>query len=219
MRRLQRLLLASCALGLMTGATGCRLFGIAADRLVGRPEIDARYTPGETTQMLVFVENYRDPAGATGDANRVAAMVGEVLQGRKAATIVAPEKLQLLRDAKGMSFSQMSVVDIGKAVGAQQVLYIDLGGIGVGVHAGSDVLRGRASASVKVIDVATGSVRFPEELAAGFPIEFSSPMRRAESGVTPDTIRGETLQGLSANIARLFYKYQPGDLEAIGSEE
>jgi hypothetical protein len=217
MRRLLCLLALSAAfLSAAIFSAGCQLVGVAADRLVGQPPIPARYVPGETTQLLVLVENYQDPAGATGDARRVATMVGEVLETRKVAVILSQEKLQLLRDARLATFSSMSVVDIGKAVGAQQVLYIDLGGVGVGVHPGSDVLRGRASASVKVIDVNTGAIKFPEDLSGGYPVDFTSPMRRSESGTTPDTVRGETLVGLSARIARLFYTYQPGDLEALG---
>ena len=201
------LLLASC--------TGCPAVGVIADKIAGPRPIEAMYEPGKTTQLLVIAENYRIPTQNPTDSDRLARLVSDQLAAKEVALIVSQEKLALVRDARPGAFNRMSVVDVGKAVGAQQVLYIDVSGIGVGAQQGSNMLKGIGRATVKVINVASGDIAFPKDMSDGMPVTYETPMRRATDVTTPDAMRAETITGLSSRIARLFFKYQPTDLEAI----
>ena len=194
---------------------GCAAVGVVADKVIGKAPVPAVYTLGLTTTVLVLVENYQDPSMNATDSERVGRMIANVLETKKAAIVISPDKLVSVRDSHAAAFSRMSVVDIGKAVGAAKVIYINLGGVAVGAQQGSDMLKGISRANVKVIDVVTGGVAFPADMSEGYPVDFSSPMRRGAEGITPDAIRGETLVGLSTAIARLFYSYEPGELESI----
>lgn len=194
--------------------TGCQAIGVVADKL-NPPTVEAQYAFGKTTQVLVIAENFRAPTQNASDADRVAQLVSDELTKEEAALIVSPEKLALVRDLKPDAFAKMSVVDLGRAVGAQQVLYIDMGGVGVGAQPGSDVLKGVAQANVKVIDVASGAVAFPKDMAEGVPVSFETILRRASLKATPDAVRTQALVGLSGRIARLFHKYYPADIEVI----
>ena len=193
---------------------GCAVVGIVADK-VAPPTVEAQYDPGKTTQLLIIAENYRDPTQSASDAERVARLVGDELTKEEAAFVISPEKLALVRDSRPGAYAKMSVVDLGRAVGAQKVIYIDLGGVGVGAQPGSDVLKGVAHASVKVIDVATSQVVFPQDMADGVQVAFETPMHRATPRATPDAVRSEAIIGLSGKIARLFHQYHPTDLEAL----
>lgn len=193
---------------------GCQVVGIVADK-VAPPTVEAQYEIGKTTQLLILAENYRAPSQSTADADRLVRLIGDELTTEKVAVVVSPEKLALVKDAKPAAYAKMSVVELGKAVGAQKVLYIDLGGVGVGAQPGSDVLKGVAQAHVKVIDVLTGGVAFPQDMDEGFPVSFDTPLHRSSQRATPDAVRAEAIIGLSGKIARLFHSYHPSDLDVI----
>jgi hypothetical protein len=204
-------------LTLLSSTSGCQILGLVADK-VAEPTVEAQYSPGKTTQLLVIAENYRAPTDSASDADRIAQLVSEELAREKVALIISQEKFALVRDLKPTTYAKMSVVDLGKAVGAQQVLYIDMGGVGVGTASGSDVLKGIGSVNVKVIDVATGAINFPKDVADGVPVSFATQLHRATPRATPDAIRVQVLVGLSGKIARLFHSYHPSDLEALDPE-
>ena len=199
---------------LVSALGGCQIAGIVADK-VSPPTVEAMYVPGKTTQLLVIAENYRQPTQSASDADRVAKLVGDELAKEEVALIVSREKLSLVKDMRPAEYAKMSVVDLGKAVGAQQVLYIDLSGIGVGAQPGSDVLKGIAQATVKVIDISSGEVVFPQDVAEGVPVTFETPIYHASPRATPDAVRAQAILGLSAKIGRLFHSYHPRDLEVI----
>jgi hypothetical protein len=202
-------------LAVLVSCTGCPLVGVIADKVGGRRPVEPLYEPGKTTQLLVIAENYRTPTQSASDSDRLARLITDELTQKQVAVLVSQEKLALVREARQASFTKMSVVDVAKAVGAQQVLYIDLGGIGVGAQQGSDMLKGVGHASVKVIDVAAGDVAFPKDMSEGMPVSYETPIRRATDVTTPDAVRNEAIVGLSGKIARMFYQYQPSDIEAI----
>jgi hypothetical protein len=214
MRLLRSLPTLLLLLPLVSMMTGCQAIGVVADK-ISPPTVEAQYAFGKTTQVLVIAENFRTPTQSESDADRVAQLVSEELTTEQAALIVSPEKLALVRDVKPDAYAKMSVVDLGRAVGAQQVLYIDMGGVGVGAQPGSDVLKGVAQANVKIIDVATGAVAFPKDMAEGVPVSFETVLRRASLKSTPDAVRTQAIVGLSGKIARLFHKYYPADIEVI----
>jgi hypothetical protein len=205
------------ATALLTTGTGCPAVGVIADKLAGPRPIEAMYEPGKTTQLLVIAENFRAQGHSASDNDRLARLVSDQLAAKEVSMMVSQEKLAVVRDARPGAYGKMSVVDVGRAVGAQQVLYIDFGGIGVGAQQGSNMLKGVGHATVKVIDVAAGQVTFPRDMSEGMPIGFETPIRRATDVSDADAVRRETLLGLSSRISRLFFKYQPTDIEAIDS--
>lgn len=198
---------------------GCHVVGVIADKVAGDRPVPATHTPDPLKPLLVIAENYRDPSSNGSDAERVQALVGDRLAEHQVAPIVSDDAVRTVRDRSPQAFRKMTVVEIAKAVGAQQVLYIDITGIGVGAQVGSDSLKGVAGANVKLIDATTGAVLFPADLDAGATVGFESPLRRASSTATPDRVRIETLVGLSDRIARLFHSYRPSDLERLGDGE
>lgn len=199
-------------------ASGCNVIGVIAGKTVGQPPVLPQFEFDKTAPLLVLAENYRDPTSASIDADRVARMVGEDLQAHEVAPLITADELSAARDSRPAAFTKMSVVEVARAVGAKQVLYIDLTSVGVGSQQGSDVLKGVASANLRVIEADTGKIRFPD-MASGYPVSYETPVRSARDGVSPDSVRGEALNELSVRIARLFYKYTPGDHEALGDQK
>jgi hypothetical protein len=201
-----------CALALVS-LTGCSGVGAVLGKVQGPQWIEARHTlaPKKT---LVLAENYSDPGISAIDADRVARAVTEELVENKAASAVDPELLATLKSQRLDGFRKMSIQQIAAATGAEQVIYIDLQSVAVGQSPGSEVLKGAASARVRVIDPGASEglqVLFPLDAREGLPLTYESPMRRPSDKHNRDTVRTEAILGMSSKIARLFYRYQADD--------
>lgn len=210
-------------LALVTGAClllpGCIVLGIVADKVAGDRPIPPAYAPDPLKPILVIAENYRNPSSNLSDAERIQILVGDRLTQNKVAPVIPDDSVRAVRDRSPSAYRKMSIVEIAKAVGAEQVVYIDITSIGVGAQAGSDSLKGVGSANVKLIEVETGAVLFPGDRDAGAPVGFESQLSRAAGPATTDRVRAETILGLSEQIGRLFYPYRPSDLERLGDGE
>lgn len=215
-----RLALAALAAGALAAAVGCNVVGVVLGKAQGQVPIEAKYTPDPLVPLVVIVENYRrDSTSTASDAERMAKMIGDRLTEQKAATVVDPDKIRTLREQSPKAYEAMGVTQVARAVGAGQVLYVDLTGVGVGVQMGSDAAKGVVSANVRFIDARTGLVTFPADLADGAPVGYETRMRRLGDGVSLDSIRTDVLATVSDRIARLFFRYKPDDLEALGSDD
>jgi len=198
--------LAACLLA----AGGCQVFGVLFGKALPDPPVPAKFVP-EKRPTLVLAENYRSPTLTAQDADRVARIVAQHWQSRDVAPLVARDDLVRLRDRDPAAFAAMDVRAIARAVGAEQVVYVDLMGVGVSASPGSEILKGQASANVRVIDVPSGRVLFPLDATDGIPVGYETPLQVGRDRVTPLSVRGATLEGLGLRIARLFYKWQPDD--------
>jgi hypothetical protein len=211
-RSLAALVLFALSLG------GCNIIGVVSDKFAGDLPIKPEYKPDPLRPMVVIAENYRDPSGNS-DASRLAEIVSDRLAANNVAPIVSTERLMEVRDRSPMAYRKMSVVEIAKAVGAEQVVYIDLTSVGIGSQVGGSSFKGAASANVKLIDATTGAVLFPDDMQAGAAVGFESPVHQASADMTADRVRGETLLGLGTRIGHLFHTYRRSDMERIQSYE
>lgn len=198
---------------------GCDLVGVVADKVAGARPVPPAHVPDKTKSMIVIAENYRDGTRNASDAQRLSSVVTQDFVIKTVAPMIPPERLQTLRDKDPAAYRKMSVLEIAKAVNAQQVLYIDMGAVGVGTQPGSDALKGVSNANVKLIDVASGTVIFPKDQDAGAPVAYESKLYPASREVTPDRVRGQAIVGLGEQIGRLFHEYLPTDLERLGDGE
>ena len=95
---------------------------------------------------------------------------------------------------------------VGKSLDADYVVGIDLERFRL--HEGSTLYRGRATATVRVYDIAKGEVAFEKRIDDfAFPANSAIPATdRSET-----EFRGMFLQMLSQRISRLFHAYESRD--------
>ena len=188
---------------------GCEALGVAAYKLHGPPKVPAEYVPAQRP-MLVLVENYQHQSSVNAHADLLGRMLVKELEARNVAPLVSLDKLQELRDARPGDFQTMSMASIGREVGAEQILYVQLHNSDVTPMSGGDALTGQTAASVKVVDVATGDTLWPGGVAgeAGYPVSAATKLGTSSGGNVQD-VRQRMYVDLSHQIARLFYKWQP----------
>ena len=190
-------------LTLLLTSNGCTTAGALAHKFVGPPPVPAAYKPAKEP-MLVLVENYRNPAAAMLDSNRLAMLVSDELRRHDVAPVVSPSRLEAVRSDP--NFSKMTIPAIGRAVKAKQVLYVNVRRYGVDGTVGGDMIKGAADMTVRVVDSATGENRWPID-NAGHPVAISTNWLRRGDGVDEASLREQMSRSAADSIGRLFRKY------------
>lgn len=200
--------LASCAIYL----AGCNLLGAALYKVMPEEKANAQYVPPKDN-MLVLVENYRNPGSMQIVSELLDRQVTYQLVQHHVAPIINPDRLIDFRQANSKKFSSMEIAAIGKALGAKQVLYADLIDFKTEGAIGAGMTKGQGEVRVKVIDVATGEVRWPQDIADGYPVTVETPYIPLREGASERTVQEQVAQKLSEGLAGLFYGADTDHLE------
>jgi hypothetical protein len=194
------------ALSLFLLLSGCTALGVAAYKIAGPPAVKAKYKPAKTP-LLVLVENYQRQSSSRVNGDLLARMVADQLDEHEVAPIIPLEKLTELRDAQP-NFSTMSISAIGKALDAQQVLYIQVLQDNVTALSGGETLQGELLVRVKVVAVASGETLWPTDVAEGHEMSMTTQLG-ADRGGNVREVQERLDTKLSDEIAKLFYDWKP----------
>lgn len=196
-------------------AGGCSAGGALAYKFSPPPTIPAEYKPAKKP-TLVFVENFQNPDLVQVQADRLQREISAELADHKVVPVVAAEKLMDLRSSRPQDFASMNICAVASALGAGQVIYVNLARFSVDPQPGSEMLKGNTEAMVKIVDVTSGRTLWPRETSVGRQVKVETPYLRVENGVTPDAAQEEMFRTLADKIAKLFYDWQSDDVD--GSE-
>ena len=192
--------LAALLLGLVS--TGCVAASALLYKTTGDPKIPAEYKL-KKVPTLVLMENFENPDLFEVQSERVSRDVVYQLTDQKVCPVVPLSKLADLRAKEGNAFRQMNIPAIGRAVGAKQVVYINLTEFSADPALGSEIMRGKVAALVKVVDADTGQTAWPQDTSAGRQIRFETPDVHDSNGNID--VQEKLYQTLADKIARLFY--------------
>jgi hypothetical protein len=197
----------------------CNYLAPAAYLAFGQPKAPALYEP-EDRPAVVFVDDRHNaiPMNATRIRREIADRVSTELMEQDVLTDVIST-----RDAMAMARNRdregrlMSIDAIGEAVGAQQVIYVEM----VSYQGSPDGYQPQPTAScrIKVIDVPNRQRLFPAPDADQpfFPVTVVSPPISPDLYTSTDgrrQIERALAVMLGSQIAKLFYKHQP---DALGT--
>jgi hypothetical protein len=191
--------------------TGCNVFGAAAYKVMGPPAVPAEYVP-EKEPMLVLVESYRRP-GMAYDAEQLSRHVVEQLKYWETAPTIDLMELYKLRDADPQAFAKMTIPEVGRKLGARQVLYIDMVDSDLESSSGMQVYRGEMTVRIRVVDSQTSASRWPVDAAEGFPVTYETDFGGFASDGNSNTVRQKIYAGMAYQIVRNFRKWKPDNLQ------
>ena len=192
---------------------GCTWVHALSSKVMGPEPVEAQYIP-LPEPMLVLVENFRAASTTQLDAEMLTRYINTELTEHNIAPVIDFDKLAALRTDPTMNFREMKIDAIGRAVGAKQILYVDLVSTSVAAPIGGEVYVGRAAARVKIVDATTGETRWPSDITEGAPMSYQTPSIPAEKGGDdPMRVRQRLDEALAGRIGRLFYKWSPEDVK------
>lgn len=222
--RFARLALAVLLPALAGTAGGCAILGAIAYKTSGAPTIKAQYAPPKEP-MVVFVQREQNPADASRASDRIARLVtddlkahnvgpmtdpGAVtdLQGRRTGSSVWASRLDAAATRPTTQPQPRTVAEVGRAVGASQVLYVDLVTFSVEPAMATEMVNGRIEARVRVVDAETGQTRWPTDTTQGYTVTAGTPYAKPGMPVDDATIREQMCLDLAAKVGRLFYDWK-----------
>jgi len=205
-------------LGTLLGLAGCAAIGAADYQLNGPSPVDPLYTIPATQPMLVFVENYRGDTLASIDAQEVAAaLVGEVNDNKLAPLVDQAEFERLRNDTPGLA--GMTIADIGRKMNAKTILYVSLKQFDFEEPPGG-MTRGRAKATVRVIDAATGATLWPKSPNEGQAVDFDTHWAPNDKPDSRSLLRQELSMTEANHIGNLFHSWRPKyDMDRPGATD
>lgn len=192
-------------------ACGCSIAGAIAAKTVGNPNIPAKYVL-EKVPTLVWVENFQNPDVLEADAILLAHTIEDKLKKKDVVPIVGIEKAIDQKNLRPKEFRNTSIAGIGRLVGAEQIIYIDLVEGGLLPLAVGGTFQGKAAAQVKVIRAQDGVTLWPMDAQAGYPVTAETNPIKSIEMKTANEVRINLYDYLSGDIARLFYSYDEEEL-------
>jgi hypothetical protein len=187
---------------------GCEVPGVLLHIAMGEPAIPAQYELPKKGTTLVLVENYRNPDEMQLDGDQIAHQVSVELKNDGKLDMVDPEKLVPMREDDAGKFRGMNIQQVGKALGAKQVIYVDLLESAVTKDPSAGAVHGVAKARVQVIDTETGNTLWPSDATHGKELSQSAEFDPVDT-THAMAIHTEMLANLSSKIAKLFYDWKP----------
>lgn len=181
-------------------------------KTVGPPEVPAQYKPAKEP-LVVLAENYRHTGSDSFETEQLAREVSQHLKEKEVAPIIAVEELTKLRDREGDKLKTMSISQIGQALGAKQVVYIDIRECRVEQLSGTPLLKGHLTAYVRVVDSQSGQSRWPERAVEGMPLTVETPYFEAGPEMSEIVVRQSMTRTMALRTARLFFGYRPDEGE------
>jgi len=200
--QLTRLALAA---GAICALAGCTLLGVANERMNGN-KVDAKYVPNKKEKMLVLVESYGLSLDSGIETQHMTLVLRRTLEDEKIASLVDQDALERLKDTDGRQYAPLTIADIGRKVGARQVLYVNVWRSEIVKPPGSGQMRGQMDAVVKIVDATTGDTRWPND-APSEAVQITTNWFPESAQKTETDLRAQMADEMAADIGKLFHDY------------
>ena len=202
-------------ISLAISLSGCELLSFISMGFSSN-KIDAEYElADQPTAVLVD-----DPTNTNGDRflqRQIASEIGYLLKENEVTSqIIDQRKLDNLRNELGHNYDKTAIDEIGRRVGAAQVIYVDIKTVQYRAEPG--MLRPMAVCEVKVIDAKNGKKLFPgldaDDEVSDMPSEgrvvaITMFYRTQETGNELQLVSKVLAERVGRDISRLFYEYKP----------
>lgn len=191
-------------------SNGCEVVSMAASAVAG-PKGQALYELKDQP-TLTMVDDPRSMVGSASLRHQIAHHVGYCLQNHGVIEqVIDPQLLANLKVAVGDTYDTMPVADLGRELGAAQVIYVKIKSFALQTNPG--MYQPTANVDVQVIDVIQSRRTFPHSglgPANAYPLKIQYRPRTREifDYGTPVILSRELAQRIGRDVARLFYDYE-----------
>jgi hypothetical protein len=211
--------IAACCM-LLSAATvvilaSCNIVGPAAYFIEGPPSVDAQFVL-KNVPTLVYVDDRQNVVNPTSLRRVISDKVGQDLMVNKCVTtVISGQDAMAITSQRERNSKIMSIEDIGNAVQARQVIYVEM--IQFSDSPDGVTPRPVASARVRVIDLDTHEHVYPPK-DADQPFKLVQAMGREvdiadyRSSSTRLPIFQNLADEMGSEVGKLFYKHEAKQL-------
>jgi hypothetical protein len=191
---------------------GCNIVAPAVVVAAGPEKVEAKHILADVP-TVVFID---DPKSfVSRELRRVIADTAgqELMVNECVNATISPQDAMLIAARSDRASDPMSIEEIGKAVGAQQVVYVRMTQFAKTPDGYTP--RPAASALVKVIDLASMQAYPPKEISEGWPVNaVGAPVDPSlySSRTSSNKILESLALQLGDEIAKVFYKHEYKEL-------
>ena len=196
-------------------SSGCNIVGPAAYIIEGPPKVEAAHVLADVP-TVVYIDDRMNVVNPISLRRIIADKTSEVLMVKKAlTTTISPQDAMSLAAKRERNSDILSMEEIGKMVGAKQVIYVEM--LNFQRSPDGNLPRPYAFCRVRVIDVENRMRVFPGPESQ----ENSRGVQAMTREVDPETFRNSTTRlklyeelavRLGDEIAKLFYKHEAREL-------
>ncbi|MBX3352000.1 MAG: hypothetical protein KF684_03630 [Phycisphaeraceae bacterium] len=189
---------------------GCNYLAPAMILLTPPPSVDAQYKLDKTRVTVIFIDDpqnkiprrsLRQLIGQTAEQDLIA-------RGVMPANMMIPSQTALQVTSRETDGSKLSIVDVGRNLGAEVVIYAKVDAFGLSRD--GVTLQPFVVAQVRIVD-AKNNVRLFPESGSTFPVVYESRQQAGDipRGMSERSAAEQNLaERLGIHIARVFYKYE-----------
>lgn len=206
--------LACAALALLTFA-GCNVVAPFAYLVEGPPKVPARHQLDPDRATVIFIDDLENNLPRRSLSDMTGRIAEETLlrQGIVSSDYLITNRAARQVAAADTSANRTSIVDVGRAVGAEVVVYVDIESFGL--TAANAQLAPEARARVKVLDAASNERIWPTS-DDGHPLVAQTNTRPEFAVISRDEryrIEEVLANELGTELARLFFEHERERLE------
>lgn len=199
------------------GLGSCNIVGPAAYIIGGQPKVAAQYALSDRP-TVVFVDDPKNLLPDRSLRRLIGDKVSQELMVRKLITTTISPADALAVAGRERFGEQMPIDAIGRAVGAEQVLFIDM--VSFSLSPDSVTPRPIGACQVKVIDVTNRERLFPSaddgfRGASGYPVQVAMrevSLEHYRTASSRRSMREQLATEIADQITKVFYRHVPDEL-------
>ena len=176
--------------------------------LVSPPKkVKAKFTPPKGKKVLVFVDDFRQPISHETMKKELTARLNKELKDNKVARETVP--YDRLADLAGdPTFNRTRITNIGKRLGADLVIYVEIHKLTLKESPDSPLWQGSLHVGVKVVDCERGKLWPKDRPEKGYSVDYTEPHVSEDLSTTYGIVVTKRLAArVARRIVRLFHDH------------
>lgn len=209
MRTTARMLAMTLSAAMAMPLSGCAVSAWFAAQFGPEKKVPAKYEPPAGKTILVFVDDMLHPVDYEPVKIELAEMLNKQLIDHKVAAKTIPYSRLGEFIAATPSFNSLAVGEVGRKLGADMVLYVQIDEFGLrDAAAAAELWKGRLGTTVRLVDVTKGRL-WPTDSPTGHMVPKAETQTVSDSSqARGEQISKELAAETADKIAKLFYSYK-----------
>lgn len=200
-------LLAAILASLSAALGGCAVFAHFVALVSPPKKVKAVFQPPKDKKVLVFVDDFRQPISHETMKKELTARLNKELKDNQVAreTIPYDRLADLTRDP---TFNRTRITNIGKRLGADLVIYVEIHNLTLKESPDSPLWRGSLKVGVKVVDCERGNLWPKDRRDKGHVVNYTEPHVSEDLSTTYGIVVTKRMAArVARRVARLLYDH------------